>query len=217
MTSPLRRDARRNIERVVEAATEAFREHGLEVPLEHIAQRAGVSPGTVYNRFGGRDALIDAVMPALIEARVREAIDRALAEPDPWDGFAVYVTMLCELQATDLAAGDALGRRYPSAERLTEICNAQIGDAQTILDRAHQAGALRADFTTEDMPYLFWSSAAVARATADTAPDAWRRALALTLDGLRASAAHPLPAPPMTHDEMLAAMTALGERRQGRS
>src|SRR5690242_12509208 len=97
----MRKDAQRNIELLRVAAVAAFREHGLEVPIEEIARRAGVSPGTVYNRFGGRDALIDSVMPDLLEARVQEALRRAEAEPDPWAAFALYVTLLCELQATD--------------------------------------------------------------------------------------------------------------------
>ena len=38
-------------------------------------------------------------------------------------------------------------------------------------------------------------------ATRDIAPDAWRRHLALLLDGLRTEAAHP-PAPPLTLDQL---------------
>lgn len=209
----LRRDAQRNVERLREAAVAAFREQGLEAPIEQIAQRAGVSPGTVYNRFGGRDALIDAVMPDLIEARVQELLRRAEATSDPWEAFAGYVTSLCEMQATDLALNDAVSRRYPDAARLTEICDAQMGSARGLIERAKTAGTLRDDFTAEDMSALLWSTAAIVRATAGIAPSAWRRALALALDGLRASAAHPLPGAPMTEEQVHRAMVALGARR----
>ncbi|MBL7259910.1 TetR/AcrR family transcriptional regulator [Paractinoplanes lichenicola] len=209
----MRKDAQRNIERLREAAVSAFREHGLEVPLEQIAQRAGVSPGTVYNRFGGRDALIDAVMPELIEARIQEMMERALAVPDPWDGFAAYVTSLCEMQATDPALNDAVSRRFPDAARLTEICDAQMGRARGLIDRAQAAGSLRADFAVQDMAFLLWSTAAIVRATAGIAPLAWRRSLALALDGLRPGAAHPLPVAAMTDEQVKLAMIGLGPRR----
>ena len=48
---PLRADARRNRARVVDAARAAFAEEGFEVPLDVIAQRAGVGAGTVYRHF----------------------------------------------------------------------------------------------------------------------------------------------------------------------
>ncbi|MFI5933103.1 TetR/AcrR family transcriptional regulator [Actinoplanes sp. NPDC051494] len=213
MSTPLRRDARRNQERLVAAAAEAFRERGLQVPLEEIAQRAGVSAGTLYNRFGGRDALIDAVMPALVEAHVREALDQASALVDPWAGFELYVTLLCDMQATSPALNDAVTRRFPAAAELTAICDAQMANAQTLVDRAQQAGVLRPDFTTADMAYIFWSIAAIVRATNETAPETWRRALALTLDGLRTPAAHPLPQPPLTTAQVHEAMLGLGDRR----
>ncbi|MEV4516998.1 helix-turn-helix domain-containing protein [Dactylosporangium sp. NPDC049525] len=210
---PLRRDARRNVERLLQAAAELFRERGLHVPLEEIAQRAGVSPGTLYNRFSGRDALIDAVMPAMLEARVHEALARAEAAQDPWDGFVLYVTLLCELQATDPALNDAVSRRFPDAEQLTAICDAQLDRARGVIGKAQQAGVLRADFTSEDLVHLFWSTSMTVRATAGIAPDAWRRGLALALDGLRAPAAHPLPVPPLTKSQVQAAMIGLGRRK----
>ncbi|WP_426514107.1 TetR/AcrR family transcriptional regulator [Dactylosporangium sp. McL0621] len=195
----LRRDAQRNLERLMAAAAEAFRERGLQVPLEEIAQRAGVSPGTLYNRFRGRDALIDAVMPALVEAGVRDALARAETVEDPWEALTLYVTLVCELQAGNPALNDAVSRRFPDAEALTAICDAQMDQARGLLERAQRAGAVRPDCTAEDLAYLFWSTATIVRATAAAAPRTWRRALAINLDGLRARAAGPpLPEPPMT-------------------
>jgi AcrR family transcriptional regulator len=211
---PLRRDAQRNLERLVAAATEAFRERGLQVPLEEIAQRAGVSAGTLYNRFGGRDALIDAVMPSLVEAQVREALARAGRVDDPWEAFTLYVSLLCELQATSPALNDAVSSRFPDASELTRICDAQMTDVRGLIAAAQLSGDLRTDFTTEDLAYLLWSTSMVVRATAGIAPHAWRRSLALSFDGLRASAARPLPVPPMTKAEVQEAMLRLGTARR---
>jgi AcrR family transcriptional regulator len=212
---PLRADARRNLERVSAAAADVFRERGLDAPLEEIAKRAGVSPGTIYHRFGTREALIDQVMTDLIAERMAAAQRAATANPDPWAAFAGYVEALCALQAGDQAAGDAVSRRYADAERLTELCDAQTVFAAGLIAAAHADGSLRDDFTADDFPLILWTSAAVVRATAALAPDLWRRWLALLLDGLRAGAANPLPVPGMTHDQVREAMLTLG-RRAGR-
>jgi AcrR family transcriptional regulator len=45
------------MEKVMEAAAEAFARDGLDVPLEDIARSVGVRAGTIYNRFGGREGL----------------------------------------------------------------------------------------------------------------------------------------------------------------
>src|SRR5882757_1609905 len=85
-TRPLRRDAQRNRELLLAAAREVFAERGLEAPLEEIARRAGVSIGTLYNRFPSRVDLVDAALTEPVEASVRIA-ERALANPDPWQGL----------------------------------------------------------------------------------------------------------------------------------
>jgi len=202
----LRADAQRNLERLTAAAVTVFGERGLDAPLEEIAKRAGVSAGTLYNRFGGRDALIDAVMPDLMAAQIKTAQDRAEACADPWQAFVSYVESLCELQASNAALNDAVSRRFPDAERLTELCDNQWAYAARVIDGAHADGSLRADFTAADMPLVLWSTSNIARATAGVAPDAWRRALGLILDGLRAGAAHPLPVPALTEAQNREAM-----------
>lgn len=73
-------------------------------------------------------------------------------------------------------------------QRLTKI-------KLTVLARAMSAGVLRTDIESADVVLLIWGTAAIMDATRETAPDAWRRHLALGLDGLRPEAAHPLPIP----------------------
>lgn len=206
----LRADARRNIEKLRAAAVQVFREKGLHAPLEEIAQRAGVSSGTLYNRFGSREALIDAVMPEHAARSLGEVAQRALHASDPWDGFAGYVIGVCELQASDAALNDVISRRY-AAEQLTVICRVTEERERYIIERAQREGRLRADFTREDMLFVFWSTAMLVRHSTCAAPDAWRRSIGFLLDGLRAEAAHPLPAEPLTRDQMEEVMFRLGE------
>jgi AcrR family transcriptional regulator len=61
---PLRADAARNREKVLQAARQAFAESGYGVPLDEIASRAGVGPGTVYRHFPSKEALFEAVVTA---------------------------------------------------------------------------------------------------------------------------------------------------------
>ncbi|QFU91185.1 TetR/AcrR family transcriptional regulator [Amycolatopsis sp. YIM 10] len=206
----LRADARRNVEKLKAAAVEVFREKGLHAPLAEITERAGVSKGTVYHRFGSREGLIDAVMPDLAVSALGEVAERALACEDAWEGFAGYVEDVSRIQACDPALNDVISRRY-AAEQLAVVCRVTEEREREIIERAQKAGALRADFTREDMIFVFWSNAMLVRHTADTAPDAWRRSIGFLLDGLRADAAHPLSADPLTRTQVDDVMRQLGE------
>jgi AcrR family transcriptional regulator len=198
----MRADARRNADKLRTAAAELFRERGLQVSLKEIARRAGVSHGTLYNLFGTREALIDEVVSDLAAGRLKEAAEQALAIDDAWEGFACYMEKVCELQATDTAVSDVISGRYPGAERLMALCESVHADASRIVERAQQAGVLRPDFTGGDLLFVWSANALLARATADTAPGAWRRGLALMLDGLRTEAARPLPIGPLTEGQL---------------
>jgi AcrR family transcriptional regulator len=201
----MRADAQRNAEKLRAAAAELFQERGLQVPLKEIARRAGVSHGTLYNLFGSREALIDEVVTDLATDRLDEVAHRALAHEDAWEGFTYYVEALCELQITDPAVADVISGRYPGAERLMTVCGRSVDAARRIVERAHESGALRADFTGEDLAFTFGTITLLARAGADAAPDAWRRAVAFVLDGLRTEAVRkPLPVGPLTQRQVYA-------------
>lgn len=206
----MRADAQRNTEKLRAAAAELFQERGLKVPLKEIARRAGVSHGTLYNLFGTREALIDEVVTGLAADRLGETAKHALSLEDAREGFAYYVEKVCELQATDPAVADVVSGRYPAAECLMAIC-AQAQDAATrIIERAQLAGAIRPDFTGEDLLLFFGTNALLSRAVADTAPDAWRRQVAFLLEGLSTTTAHsPLSVAPLTPQQMYDVMGRL--------
>src|SRR5690606_31525652 len=85
-TRPMRADARRNYERLIETARTAFAEHGTDASLDDIAKRAGVGSGTLYRHFPTRDALLHAVLRDRIDGLLAHA-DELLSEPahDPED------------------------------------------------------------------------------------------------------------------------------------
>lgn len=206
----MRADAQRNTEKLRAAAAELFQERGLQVPLKEIARRAGVSHGTLYNLFGSREALIEEVVTDLATDRLEEVAQRALAHEDAWEGFAYYVEALCELQVTDPVVADVISGRYQGVERLRTACGRGVDAARRIVERAQEAGALRADFTGEDLSFTFGAITLLARAGADAAPDAWRRTVAFVLDGLRAEAVRkPLPVGQLTQQQVYALLRNL--------
>ncbi|MFI1887758.1 TetR/AcrR family transcriptional regulator [Streptomyces jumonjinensis] len=210
----LRADARRNLEKLKAAAAEVFREQGLSAPLEEVAQRAGVSIGTLYNRFGGRQELIDAVVPQLAEAKLGEAMRRAGAQPTPWSRFAAYIEEMCALQAADTALNDIIARSYQDAAELTAICAESVAYGTRLLAEAQADGSLRPDLTADDVFVVFWLNSQLTRATAAAAPDAWRRHIAFLLDGLRTPAATSLPAGPETVTASLPTLLGGGTPRR---
>ncbi|MET9862721.1 helix-turn-helix domain-containing protein [Streptomyces smyrnaeus] len=206
----MRADAQRNAEKLRAAAAELFQERGLKVPLKEIARRAGVSHGTLYNLFGTREALIDEVVAGLAADRLGEAAGHALSFEDAGEGFAYYIERVCELQATDPAVADVVSGRFPAAECLMTICDQTKDAATRIIERAQLAGAVRPDFTGEDLLLFFGTNALLARAVADTASDTWRRQVAFLLTGLSTEAAQePLSVAPLTPPQMYEVMGRL--------
>lgn len=173
-------DARRNHARLVAATRTLLARDGLDVSVREIAREAGVGVGTVYRHFPTRDALIDAILEDAVE-EVVAAGERALELDDPWAGFVGFVEETLELKAGNRVLKDVVdtprGReRYASLRARTRPITAEL------IRRARAAGALRADFTPDDLSLVFWSTDRVI----DLAPDAWRRHLGFVLDGLRA-------------------------------
>jgi AcrR family transcriptional regulator len=79
---PKRADARRNYDKLVGAAREAFAADGTSASLEDVARRAEVGIGTLYRHFPTRQHLLEAVYVDEVEAMSRQAED--LAELPPW-------------------------------------------------------------------------------------------------------------------------------------
>jgi AcrR family transcriptional regulator len=198
---PLRRDAQRNRDRLVAVAREAFAAEGVDVSVEEIARRAGVGVGTLYRRFPVKEDLIDAVFEDAVE-EVVSAAERALELPDPWQGFTSFLEHALELHRGNRGLKDVVATRAHGRARVEAMRDRLTPLVRRLIERAHAAGALRTDFTPEDMPLLFWTSGRVIEATGEVAPELWRRYLGFLLDGLRAGAATPLPRPPLTREQL---------------
>jgi AcrR family transcriptional regulator len=190
----LRADARRNLQKLLDAARDVFAERGLGAPLDAIAARAGVSIGTLYNRFPTREALIDAAVPELVCRELQAVADHALAQPTPWDRFAAYFEGLCALQTGDHAISDVIAGGQHNSAALNAVCEDNFALAARLIAEAQADGSLRDDVSFDDVFIAYWLNARLSEHTGSKAAAVSRRHIAIVLDGLRADAATPLPA-----------------------
>ncbi len=210
----LRKDARENRRKILDAAGEAMSELGLSVPMEAIAARAGVGVGTLYRRFPGRADLVEALFEDRMESIIEDA-EASFDFDDGWDGFVWFLERIISRQTRDRALGELLmgdagrGRVAAIRDRLGPL-------ADKIVERAKQSGRLRADFDTTDLVMLQKMVCAAGAAAADVKPALWRRYLTILLDGLATSRPQPSPqqVEPLTDDELYRTMHAApGGRR----
>jgi AcrR family transcriptional regulator len=179
---PLRADARRNREKILRAAREAFAESGYNVPLDEIATRAGVGPGTVYRHFPAKDALFQAVVAARIEDLIDDARARARAD-DPGSAFFGFLARISEEAAAKRDLPDVMA----IAGSLHDALHAAF---DMLLRRAQESGAVRADIGTADLIVLLKGLFASIRdaSLGATDPALRDRVFAILTDGLRQSA-----------------------------
>src|SRR5208283_3155570 len=97
----MRADARRNHEKLIAAAREAFAETGVSTSLEEVARRAGVGIGTLYRNFPNRQTLLEAVYLDELQALCRTAEE--LRELPPWDALVGWLHRFVAYLATKQA------------------------------------------------------------------------------------------------------------------
>ena len=213
MERPLRRDAQENRGKILVAARAALAELGIDASVEEIASRAGVGVGTLYRRFPTKDALIDAVFEHHLE-NMATAAEQALEHTDPWSAFVGYLAHIVRLQAADRGLSEILGAHLRTEQLVSRARRRLRPMVEQLIARAQEDGELRADIVFEDISVLLWTTGRVVDATREVGPAFWERYLALTVDGLRAGSASPLPQPALTPAKHSAAMHQLMQQRR---
>lgn len=183
--SRLRADAQRNSEQIRSAAIGAFQGQGLTVPLEEVAKAAGVSKATIFNRFGGRIGLIEAVIEELVASELFAVIDHARAIDDVSERITYYLTALRDLQYRQPAFNDVLLQTYPQAQQLMEICRVGSEANEEIIAAAQAFGALRPEFTAGDLHTLVVDNALALKHGKRPPRDDYDRRTIYLLDGIR--------------------------------
>jgi AcrR family transcriptional regulator len=174
----MRADARRNRERILEAARAAFKEEGAGVQIEAVARRAGVGVGTVYRHFPTKEALIRELGRHLA-ARCAEDAARALEMADPWESVAWLVHRNAEAMARDVGLRETFASVHLQDDCPFEAAELE-GGIEALLDRARRAGVVRPDLTTDDFQALMCGLSATMERGVDPA-----RYADFVLDGLR--------------------------------
>jgi AcrR family transcriptional regulator len=181
LTRPSKRaDARRNYDKLVAAAREAFTERDSSASLEDIARRAGVGIGTLYRHFPTRTDLIEAVYVEEVQALCRSADD--LRDEPPWEALVGWLHRFIGYVATKQALAEEL---FAVADRDSEVfqsCRVAFYRAgEPLLRRAQEAGAVRPDISIDDVVKMVGGIAKIQGAD----PATIERILGVALDGLR--------------------------------
>ncbi|WIB76859.1 helix-turn-helix domain-containing protein [Curtobacterium sp. MCPF17_002] len=205
---PLRADAARNRELILQTARKCFAERGLSVTLNDIAHEAGVGVGTVYRRFADKDSLIEALLATKFEA-MNDAAARAAEETDARQALRVYLMGVFEFRARDRALADAIvraGKARPSIVQERDRLESQVTE---IIGRARAAGVVRVGFDYRDLPMLTSMVGAVADTTRAHDPNAWRRYAEVVIEGvLPSDAGAPMLGEPLDRESIERAMHA---------
>ncbi|MFC5924227.1 TetR/AcrR family transcriptional regulator [Micromonospora vulcania] len=193
----VRADARHNRRQLIIATREAIASRGLEVSALDIANAAGVGVGTLYRRFGTKEALLDNAVLGLYD-ELGETAQACMQRTDPWDGLAEFVMELAgaHRDSRGLAEVTAACERPPTPELAQRTAALQDAVIQ-LTERASAAGYLRADVTWQDI--LLCSRAALDTdhcLGVDAGPEGWRRVITILLDGMRAPGRIPLQGDP---------------------
>jgi AcrR family transcriptional regulator len=182
-TRPLRADAARNRDRLLDAAVRAFSEDGPDATLDAIAKDAGVGIGTLYRHFPTREALVEAAYRNEL-ARLCDAVADLLQTMPPDEATRTWMDRFVDYMTTKRGMADALraviasgGNPYAqSRDRLTAAIT-------TLLHAGATAGTIRSDIEPGD---VLASLSGVSLAAGEPAQrDQARRLLDLLMDGLR--------------------------------
>ncbi|MFG1907209.1 TetR/AcrR family transcriptional regulator [Kribbella sp. NPDC048928] len=177
---PLRADARRNRDAVIDAAGELFAQHGDAVQMDEIAARAGLGVGTLYRHFADKQALIAAIIGRRFAAMTALARSADQAE-DPWTAFEQLLYGYLESARTDAAFCLALlGPEKPDWNEIAAEKAEFSAVTEQIVRRAVEAGHLREDFSSDDFILITRGAMATMTGAGD-----WRRYVQLTLEGIR--------------------------------
>jgi AcrR family transcriptional regulator len=182
---PLRADAERNRQRVLEVAQAVFATEGLAVPIDEIARRAGLGVGTLYRHFPTKEALFEAIVIDRMRALVSDA-QAGLTAKDAGEAFFGILGRIVVEGAVKKDFIDALaGTRSEVARAIGAIKEELHASVELLLKRAQRAKAVRRDVDIREVMALAMGAlAAFRRLGVDERGR--ERLLAVIRDGLRA-------------------------------
>jgi AcrR family transcriptional regulator len=182
MAVALRADARRNLDRILEAAAEVFAELGPDAPIDEIARRAGVGHGTVFRHFPTKDGLRAAVLTVRLD-EMQARVEELLAAEDAGAAFDEFVFFAADRFLRDRAFYQSIERCGAGFEDVMSRKQTLQATVNKLIRRARRAGYVRRELDAEDLGALI--GAAIEASVHAERPEAWKRYLRILLDGLR--------------------------------
>jgi AcrR family transcriptional regulator len=184
-------EARRNDERIMEAALEVFTADQ-RAPMSAVAERAGVGQASLYRRYPSKHALLSRVCEQGM-SRMREAALAAIVSSgDPWDALTGFLRWYLESGTPRLAG--LLGAFDPE-EHLFDLAHETNEAMQALVERTANAGRLREDITGADLTLIVTQISTLETADAERTAALRDRYLTLVLQGLALTDAAELPGP----------------------
>jgi AcrR family transcriptional regulator len=184
---PLRADAQRNHDRLLDTAVRAFSRDGPDVTLDAIAKDAGVGIGTLYRHFPTREALVEAAYRNEL-ARLCDAVPDLLRDLPPDEATRTWMDRFVDYMTTKRGMSGALRVVIASGGNpFAQSRDRLVAAISTLLDAGAAAGTVRSDVEPGD---VLASLSGVSLAAGEPAQrDQARRLLDLLMDGLRYRAA----------------------------
>lgn len=179
---PVRADAQRSIDALLEAAREVFATSGVDAPVREIAKRAGVGIGTLYRNFPQRADLIAAVFRREIDA-CADAAPVLAGEHPPFEALAQWIRRYMTFLATKRGFAAALYSGDPAYEALPAYVRTRFEPAlRQLLEAAITAGEVRGGVDPQELLRAIGSLSAMADSNG---AEPARRMVDLLVDGLR--------------------------------
>ena len=177
----MRADARRNYDLLVEAARKVLADEGANASMEAIAKQAGVGVGTLYRHFPKRIDLVEAVWRDEVDTLVASP-EKGLADLEPWEALEGWLRAYVAYARAKRVFLTELAEAFEKQPGLKSATRDRIHSAAAqVLNRAQEAGVVRADLGPEDLMELISPMCMSPTLAADQAD----RILPVILDGLR--------------------------------
>jgi len=148
---PMRADAVKNRKRILDAAEEIFAAEGLSVPIDAVADRAGVGVGTLYRHFPTKEALFEAIVVARLESLLDLARSHAGSD-HPGDALFCFLGEFAQQASAKHDLFDALSSAgIDIKSNCSEIFDEMKRSVDVLVQDAVGAGQVRSDVSTDEM------------------------------------------------------------------
>jgi AcrR family transcriptional regulator len=183
----MRADAVVNRQRILDAAEEVFSAEGVSVPIDRVAERAGVGVGTVYRHFPTKEDLFEAIVMTRLEELLTLARTRAAA-PVPGTALFAYLQEFARRASAKHDLLDALGAAgIDFKARCADKVNEMKDCVGLLLTRAQAAGAVREDMSVDELIGLVMGTCQAA-SQSGLGDDACQHMVEVVCDGIRTAA-----------------------------